>query len=240
MYNSKVPTDRELPSSRQLFKSTIYAAVTAAFLLITIVLPAEYGIDPTGAGQLTGLTEKGRIKVQLEEEAAIESKVKNNVSSGSETELRLKKIDESLNEIVQLLKDGTAINQSRQQVVSRQKNIEKKQTAESTNETSDWKDHISITLKPGQGVEYKLVMDKGAKAWFEWTANGSKLNFDAHGYGGGQSVQYKKGRGVPNDAGMFEAPFKGNHGWFWRNRTDKNVTLTLKTKGDYIKLKRTA
>ena len=84
------------------------------------------------------------------------------------------------------------------------------------------------------------MMDKGAKAWFEWTANGSKLNFDAHGNGGGRSVQYESGRGVPQDEGVLEAAFKGDHGWFWRNRMNKKVTLTLKTKGDYSKLKRTA
>ncbi|MBF3109459.1 transmembrane anchor protein, partial [Pseudomonas aeruginosa] len=30
----------------------------------------------------------------------------------------------------------------------------------------------------------------------------------------------------------------GKHGWFWRNRTDKSVTVTLRTQGDYIAIKR--
>jgi hypothetical protein len=25
----------------------------------------------------------------------------------------------------------------------------------------------------------------------------------------------------------------GRHGWFWRNRTDPDITVTLKTAGDY-------
>jgi hypothetical protein len=28
------------------------------------------------------------------------------------------------------------------------------------------------------------------------------------------------------------------HGWFWRNRTKGDVTVTLKTKGDYTQIKR--
>ena len=34
-------------------------------LLVTMVLPAEYGIDPTGVGRVLGLTEMGEIKQQL-------------------------------------------------------------------------------------------------------------------------------------------------------------------------------
>lgn len=37
-----------------------------------MILPSEYGIDPTGFGRLTGLTITGRIKMQLAEEAADE------------------------------------------------------------------------------------------------------------------------------------------------------------------------
>ncbi|MDQ8150624.1 MAG: transmembrane anchor protein, partial [Gemmatimonadota bacterium] len=54
MYNTNIPIDRELPSSKKLLKSTILAAATAAVLLVTVVMPAEYGIDPTGLGKIIG------------------------------------------------------------------------------------------------------------------------------------------------------------------------------------------
>ena len=38
-----------------------------------MVLPAEYGIDPTGVGKLLRLTEMGQIKQQLAEEAAADA-----------------------------------------------------------------------------------------------------------------------------------------------------------------------
>ncbi len=68
MYNSNIPTDRELPSTKQLIKSTIIAAATAGVLLTTVVLPAEYGLDPTGVGNMLGLKKMGEIKVSLAEE----------------------------------------------------------------------------------------------------------------------------------------------------------------------------
>ena len=70
MYNTNIPIDRELPSSKKLLKSTILAAATAAVLLVTVVMPAEYGIDPTGIGKIIGLTSMGKIKMELAEESA--------------------------------------------------------------------------------------------------------------------------------------------------------------------------
>lgn len=45
-----------LPSSKSLFKATGVAAVIGGAVLVTAILPAEYGIDPTGLGQVMGLT----------------------------------------------------------------------------------------------------------------------------------------------------------------------------------------
>lgn len=47
---------RPIPSSRQLIKASGIAAVIAALALTVAVLPAEYGIDPTGIGKALGLT----------------------------------------------------------------------------------------------------------------------------------------------------------------------------------------
>ena len=49
---------------------------------------------------------------------------------------------------------------------------------------------------------------------------------------------YGKGRFTPEDRGVLEAAFDGKHGWFWRNRTNKPVTVTLRTEGEYIAIKR--
>ncbi len=69
MYNTDLPNRAELPSSRQLLRSTIIAIVVAAVLLVTIVLPSEYGIDPTRIGRVLGLTQMGEIKMALAREA---------------------------------------------------------------------------------------------------------------------------------------------------------------------------
>jgi len=72
VYNANKPDASELPSTGKLLKSTGIAVAVAAALLVTVVLPAEYGVDPTRVGSLLGLTEMGRIKMQLASEAEAE------------------------------------------------------------------------------------------------------------------------------------------------------------------------
>jgi len=45
-----------LPSPRKLARTTAIAVAVATAILITIVLPAEYAIDPLGTGRALGLT----------------------------------------------------------------------------------------------------------------------------------------------------------------------------------------
>ena len=46
----------QLPSMRRLAVTTVVAILVAAAILVTIVLPAEYGIDPLRTGAALGLT----------------------------------------------------------------------------------------------------------------------------------------------------------------------------------------
>jgi hypothetical protein len=43
---------------------------------------------------------------------------------------------------------------------------------------------------------------------------------------------------VTSDEGVLEAAFTGHHGWYWRNRGQANVKVTLRTRGDYADIKR--
>ena len=99
-------------------------------------------------------------------------------------------------------------------------------------------DESVFTLAPDQGFEIKLVMEKGAKAKFEWFTDGAGVNYDTHADGAGINYHgYGKGTDTARQEGELLAAFKGQHGWFWRNRTDKDVTITLRTRGDYTDIK---
>ena len=75
MYNTDLPKRADLPTTGKLLRSTALAALIAGGLLVTTVLPAEYGIDPTGIGRALGLTPMGEIKISLAAEARADERV---------------------------------------------------------------------------------------------------------------------------------------------------------------------
>jgi hypothetical protein len=216
MYNTDMPSRAELPTSGRLIRSTLIAAGVAAVLLVAVVLPAEYGIDPTGAGRVLGLTEMGEIKTQLHDEAEAD-RAKDQAGQppvvpatpGPEQRSSL------FGTIFAQLIIGPAASQA----------------APAKSE------EFSISLKPGEGGEVKMDMKKGSKATYSWKVEGGTVNHDTHGDGAGGEVSYKKGRGVAGDEGIITAAFDGNHGWFWRNRGSAPVTVKLTASGDFGSLK---
>lgn len=208
MYNSDIPTRAELPTTRQLIKSTIIAIIAAIVILVTVVLPSEYAIDPTGVGKMLNLTEMGEIKQQLHAEAEADRQLE--MQQNTTTDQSSNLLDSLFGLMV-----GTAHAQSTDQ---------------------NWTDEYTYTLERGEGIEVKLVMEEGAEAEFLWVAEGGVLNYDLHGDGSGNNISYKKGRAVPGHEGVLTAAFTGNHGWFWRNRDKQNVTVKLFVRGAYSEL----
>lgn len=206
MYNSITPPAAELPSSRQLLRSTLLAAIAAAVLLVAVVLPAEYGIDPTGVGRVLRLTEMGEIKKQLAAEAEADAQA---------APLAQAPVSAA----------PTAAPQAPAPAVE-------------AAQAAPWRDEMRVKLTPGEGAEIKLRMQAGDKAEYHWVVEGGMVNFDTHGDGGGRSISYEKGRGVQQDEGELVAAFTGNHGWYWRNRGQADVTLVLRTRGTYSDIKR--
>src|SRR5262245_29601897 len=47
--------DVEVPSARSLALATVLSAIVAGVLLVTVILPAEYGVDTSGVGRALGL-----------------------------------------------------------------------------------------------------------------------------------------------------------------------------------------
>ncbi len=217
MYNSETPSRAELPSSRQLLRSTTIAAISAIVLLTTVVLPSEYGIDPTGAGRVLGLTEMGEIKTRLATEALADTAT---ASMGNVTDAPV------------------AVANAQSAPLAATVAAAPVPATEKAAETTTWRHEMSFTLAPGVGTEVKLRMNEGDKAFYDWVVEGGAVNYDTHGDGSGRFISYVKGRGVPEDKGELMAAFTGNHGWYWRNRGRADVKVTLRTRGAYSDIQR--
>jgi hypothetical protein len=215
MYNTPKPSIEDLPTSAQLLRSTGIAIAAAAVILVTVVMPAEYNLDPTGIGGVLGLTEMGEIKAQLAEEAEADRLMMEQQAVEPQSSLSPGVLDTIFGVLV-----GAAHAQEAPVVAP------------------VWTDEITFSLDPGQGTEIKLVMEEGAVAQYDWAVTGGAVNFDTHGDGGGNEISYEKGRAVAADAGDLTAAFTGNHGWFWRNRGDAPVSVKLRVAGAYTEVKR--
>src|SRR5215204_1077521 len=225
MYNSDRPARAELPASGQLVRSTLLAAGVAAALLVTVVLPAEYNIDPTGAGRLLGLTQMGEIKTQLHQEAEADRLRDQATPSAPEAPAPERRSD-----LIGSLFAQLVIGPAHAQAAPTSAPLTGRQTQE-----------ISVTLKPNEGAEVKAEMKTGANLTYAWTVEGGTVNHDTHGEPHADpnaTRSYSKGRSVAGDKGELTAAFDGNHSWFWRNRGSKNVTVKLTASGEYGALKR--
>lgn len=106
---------------------------------------------------------------------------------------------------------------------------------------SRWRDSMSITLQPSEGIEVKMSMRTAEKARYAWTTDGGEVYFNMHGEPPNAPKDYaahRYGKGTSAaEAGELVAAFDGVHGWFWRNRTEQPITITLQTAGEYLVLK---
>ena len=195
MTNFETPDRSQLPTTAQLNRATGLAALIAGVILVTTVLPAEYGIDPTGVGQALGLKEMGDMKEaeHLAEKAQATTTTMNAPAA----------------------------------------------TAAATASSEGVKTgKVTLTLQPGEGQEVKATMVAGEEFDFTWSTDGGQLNYDQHGEMAGAAsdeyTSYDKGTKA-SATGKFRAPFDGTHGWYWRNRTDGPVTITVTANGQFEK-----
>lgn len=177
------PLQPNLPSRATLLRATLAAVAIATIILVLVVLPAEYGIDPTGFGGATGIAALG--------------------ASGASAPVA----DPANHAESRALRNDTLV----------------------------------LTVEPNFGLEYKFKVAEDSGFAYAWTATGP-LFFDFHGDRlndtSGNFVSFLVGETLTSQ-GLFEAPFEGRHGWYWENRSDQAVTLTLRLTGFYDVVGRT-
>ncbi len=104
-----------------------------------------------------------------------------------------------------------------------------------------WRDSMTVTLQPNEGIELKLTMQQGDTANYAWTSDGGDVYYHRHGepLDAPKDVaahSYDKGM-IAADSGSLVAAFDGIHGWFFRNRSATAVRVTLHTRGTYAVLR---
>jgi hypothetical protein len=84
-----------------------------------------------------------------------------------------------------------------------------------------------------------MLMEASQVAVFAWEADGD-VYVDYHGHNeamGRGFVRYEELQSTRAEHGSLVAPFKGEHGWYWLNLTDKTVTIKLTISGYFDGIK---
>lgn len=183
------------PSPSALAKATGGAAVAAIAILTFFVLPAEYGIDPTGVGTALGIT--GMVAGEGSEAAPATAQAPTTTAG-----------DQPM------------------------------PTKDAISKATPWRqDEMTITLAPHSGQEVKAHMTKADSFVFQWKTSGGPVKAEMHGEKlnatDGAFTDYWKELEMTGGQGNFTAPFDGTHGWYFRNKGETPVTVTVKTVGFY-------
>lgn len=199
------------PSLSRLLKATAIALTAACILLVTTVLPAEYGVDPTGIGARLGLNKLDAATATAE-------------SAVSKTPAPEKQ---------QVVESNTSGEEKLDAVGQPVKAID---AAAVTKHGSDFRSEtMTVTIAPNKGAEIKTKMKAGDSFVFHWEASGGEVASDMHGdqlnAKEGEYTSYWIDTPRTSASGSFTAAFEGKHGWYWLNRGDKPVVITVKVSG---------
>ncbi len=218
------PSSQPHPTTPQLLKATLAAAVAAGLILITTVLPAEYGIDPTGIGQRLGL---GVLAPEQTTEAPAPAAAPAAEAAATTT-------------VAAASADHAEIAARAAEAFGRHPGQRFDTAALSPNAATYRSDRMTLTLAPGKGAEVKAALKAGDGLVFRWKASGD-VALDMHGEAPGAKgtwTSYAVEAAQREGAGTFVAPFDGTHGWYWLNRGDAPVTVEIEAAGSLEKLYR--
>lgn len=192
---------------KELLRGCLVAAAVAAVLLVVAVLPAEYGIDPTGAGKALGLTRlhTASAPAPAAQAAATPASAAAAGSAGS---------------TVSAPGEVRALT------------IAAKQTVAYRADTKE----ITLAPGKGVEVKTHLAKG-AALTFSWKTTKGEVLNHDFHGEPvnakGDEFESFILEDDVSHSSGVLIAPFTGVHGWYWKNLNDEPVTVVLHASGFY-------
>lgn len=200
------PFEASPPSAKKILLSVVAAIAGAAIVLVTIVLPAEYNIDPTRIGGALGLTAMSAPAktVQIAD-----------VVGGNEKYREVAIPD--FGEPAPL--PNPAVFQKQEGVAKREDVTVTLQPGEQT--------EIKALLKAAQVVTFSWQADGLVYVDFHGHEPGEGNDF---------WVRHEEQQSGTQGSGSLVAPFDGEHGWFWLNIAEQPVTVKLNVHGYYEKL----
>jgi hypothetical protein len=192
------------PSGKHLAIGVGVALAVALLVLVTVIWPAEYGRDPTGIGDLLGITGMSAGATQTIE-------IVDNIGG-----------NETLRE-VEIPAFGDPVPLPNPDVAQIEDTPPRSETI-AVNLGVDGETEVKLELREGKMAVFEWTVDDGIVY----------TDFHGHTpeFGDEFFVRYAEDqRGASSGYGSLVAPFSGEHGWYWVNLNDHPVTVTLNVTG---------
>jgi hypothetical protein len=204
--------------------ATAAAMFAAGVILVTVVLPAEYGLDPVGTGRVLGLTQMAQAEAGAVAPVAAAASVPASTGEPAPT------IEGEGGRPTLTFTQPTPAT-----------------TGEDGEPILEWnragadrlqprpfrRDARRFDLGPNEAMEFKYRIEKDGGFVYSWTSTG-KVQVDFHGEPEGKPRGYAEFYNQSEREradGTFVAPSPGIHGWYWKNLTSDPITITLNTAG---------
>jgi hypothetical protein len=197
-----------MESSVSIARASLWALMAALLALVLAVLPAEYGIDLTGFGRLTGLTGFAGSK------AASTADAGKPAAQGSD--MPQAPVDADATGAAPALKVWSVAHPERYA----QRSYE---VALKGDEELEYK----AVMARGDSMLYNWRVKEGSQVYFEFHGEPTEGKWPE-----GYYESYEKGEASAG-AGSMVAPFNGHHGWYWLNLSEKPVTVVVEMAGYY-------
>jgi hypothetical protein len=204
--------------------ATAAAMFVAGVLLITVVLPAEYGVDPVGTGAAFGLTqiagaEEGVADAVTATTGAVAAASENApvvAGTGGRPTLAFTQVAPALR------------GENGRPVLEWNRN-----GADHAQPQAFRRDSRTFELGPFEEMEFKYRIEKDGGFVYAWQSTG-KVQVDFHGEPEGKPKGYAEFYDQSEReraSGTFVAPAPGIHGWYWKNLTSDAIKITLNSAG---------
>ena len=204
--------------------ATAAAMFVAGVVLVTVVLPAEYGVDPTGAGNAFGLTQIA----QAEDAVTVTEPAAGQPAAAAAPEISIGAGGRPT------LAYGQAVPAA--QGADGKPILEWNRAGADHQQSQGYRRHSrTFALGPNEGMEFKYRLEKDGGFVYAWTSTG-KVQVDFHGEPEGRPKGYAEFYDQAEREGAngtFVAPAPGIHGWYWKNLTAAPITITLNTAGSF-------
>ncbi len=182
------------------------ASLAGGVLLVVAVLPAEYGIDPTGMGQTLGLAAMAQ---EAPQPATFEGELSFNVGEYDPT--------------------ADLINESVQGLIHLEDAPFHSEVIDINIEDFGEVEHKFIMPADTTFVySWEVLEAQGDGVYYDF--HGHPSSEDAVNYPEGFEMAYAKGEGL-TQSGSFTTPFAGYHGFYFLNIEEGPITVRLNVSG---------